>query len=94
MQFNFLLSCSIASVTSYLSENRLKTYKILNATKMQCQTKSDIYLKTTAQSAIREKEEITYRLRVNGIQSILTTPENLNINVINKYLEIKNKLMI
>jgi hypothetical protein len=33
-------------------------------------------------------------LIANGIISILTTPENLTVNTINKYLELKNKLSI
>lgn len=60
---------------------------------LECTKKSDIYLKTTAQTNIREKEEIIQKLHLNGIQAILTKPENLNINVINKYLEIKSKMM-
>ncbi|NNE13546.1 MAG: DUF58 domain-containing protein [Saprospiraceae bacterium] len=68
--------------------------ELFKATKMKCKTKSDIYLKTTAQTALKEKENIAYKLRINGIQTILTKPEDLNIDVINKYLEIKSKLMI
>ena len=33
-------------------------------------------------------------LRKNGILSILTSPQNLTIDTINKYLELKNKLSI
>jgi len=43
--------------------------------------------------ALMEKEQIRDRLRINGIQTILTEPENLSVNVINKYLEIKAKRM-
>lgn len=54
---------------------------------------SDVYVNTFAAKAIMEKEQIRDQLRVNGIQTILTAPENLSVNVINKYLEIKAKRM-
>lgn len=56
---------------------------------MDCATKSDIYLKTFAQKAIMEKQLIKEELVKNGIQTILSRPSELSINVINKYLEIK-----
>jgi hypothetical protein len=33
-------------------------------------------------------------LHKNGILAVLTTPQQLTINVINKYLELKNKQSI
>ncbi len=65
--------------------------EIEKASKQKCLSKSDIYFKTFAERAIIEKEKIAYKLRMNGIQTILTRPEDLSINVINKYLEIKNR---
>lgn len=53
----------------------------------------DIYYKTFAQRAIMDKEKIANELRANGIQVILTKPEDLSINTVNKYLEIKAKRM-
>ncbi len=58
---------------------------------LQSQTKEDIYRKTTAQKILVDKEKIVNMLRANNIQTIHTRPEDLNINVINKYLEIKAK---
>lgn len=49
----------------------------------------DVYLKTFAQKALREKEIIQNKLQSYGIQTILTPPQDLSIQVINKYLEIK-----
>lgn len=60
---------------------------------MDCILKSDIYLKTFAQKAILDKQLIKEELIRNGIQTILTRPSELSINVINKYLEIKAKRM-
>jgi uncharacterized protein (DUF58 family) len=53
----------------------------------------DIYYKTFAQRTIIEKEKISDELRANGIQVILTKPQDLSINTVNKYLEIKAKRM-
>ncbi|GGW60907.1 uncharacterized protein (DUF58 family) [Winogradskyella epiphytica] len=48
-----------------------------------------IYHKTIAEKFAYEKRLMVKELQKHGIQSILTTPENLTINTINKYLEIK-----
>ncbi|WP_229724622.1 DUF58 domain-containing protein [Winogradskyella forsetii] len=49
----------------------------------------DIFQKTIAEKFMYEKKLIVNELQKHGIQSILTAPENLTINTINKYLEIK-----
>ena len=54
----------------------------------------DIYTKTLAGKFALEKELIAYELRKYGIQSILTKPENLSVDTINKYLELKSRGMI
>lgn len=48
-----------------------------------------IYHKTIAEKFSLEKRLMQKELRQYGIQTILTKPENLTINTINKYLEIK-----
>lgn len=48
-----------------------------------------IYHKTIAEKFAYEKRLMVKELQKHGIQSILTTPEELTINTINKYLEIK-----
>lgn len=53
-----------------------------------------IYIKTIADQFAFEKRQIVKVLRQHGILSILTTPENLNIDVINKYLEMKARQML
>ena len=67
--------------------------KLEETSEMECKTKSDIYLKTFAEKVLLEKQLIKEKLIRNGVQTILTKPENLSINVINKYLEIKSKRM-
>jgi uncharacterized protein (DUF58 family) len=53
-----------------------------------------IYIKTIASQFDYEKRQIVKELRRHGILSILTTPSNLNIDVINKYLEMKARQMV
>lgn len=50
-----------------------------------------IYHKTIAEKFSFEKRLMVKELQKYGIQSILTAPEQLTINTINKYLEIKAK---
>lgn len=48
-----------------------------------------VYLKTIAQRFYYEKKRIITELRQYGIQTILTPPQQLSANTINKYLELK-----
>lgn len=54
----------------------------------------EIYDKIIAEKFAFEKRLIVRELKKHGIQSILTQPENLTINTINKYLELKARGMI
>lgn len=51
----------------------------------------DVYQSTVAEKMISHKSKMAQELRKNGIQTILTLPEELSINTINKYLELKAK---
>lgn len=53
------------------------------------QTIQHVYDKVIAEKFAFEKRLIVNELKKYGIHSILTTPENLTVNTINKYLEIK-----
>lgn len=53
-----------------------------------------IFEQTIAEKFVYEKKLIVNELRKHGIQTILTKPEDLTINTINKYLEIKARGMI
>lgn len=55
---------------------------------------NEIFEKTIAEKFIFEKKLIVTELQKHGIQSILTAPEDLTINTINKYLEIKARGLI
>lgn len=49
----------------------------------------EIYYKTIAEKFELEKQLIIKELAAFGIQSIYTAPQNLSVNTINKYLELK-----
>lgn len=49
----------------------------------------EIYLHTIAAKFSYEKKQIVRELNLHGIQAVLTAPEDLTVNTINKYLEIK-----
>lgn len=54
----------------------------------------EIYYKAIAERFSYEKKLITKELQKYGIQSILTSPERLTVNTINKYLELKARNLI
>jgi uncharacterized protein (DUF58 family) len=51
----------------------------------------DVYVKTIAEKFAFEKRLIVKELMKHGILSILTTPQKLTIDTINKYLELKTR---
>ena len=54
-------------------------------------TTEDYYRHVIAEKFVYEKRMIVSRLKQHGILSLLTTPEKLSIDVINKYLELKQR---
>ncbi|MFT3750791.1 MAG: DUF58 domain-containing protein [Agriterribacter sp.] len=54
----------------------------------------DIYIKTIADKFAFEKRLIAKELQQHGILSLLTTPQQLTINAINKYIELKARQVI
>jgi uncharacterized protein (DUF58 family) len=52
---------------------------------------SEIYDQTIAQQFEFDKKLMVRELQQRGIQTVLTTPEDLTVNTINKYLEIKSR---
>ena len=53
-----------------------------------------IYTQTMAQKFVSEKGQMVQKLRQFGIQAVLTRPEELSVNTINKYLELKSRGLI
>jgi len=55
---------------------------------------SDIYTQTIAHRLLQDKKNLVARLNKFGIQTVLAAPEDLSIQTINKYLELKSKGLI
>ncbi len=53
-----------------------------------------VYTRILAEQALNDKAAISQELNNFGIQTILSKPEDLSLNTINKYLEIKSRGMI
>lgn len=66
--------------------------KVLTETKAS--TVEDIYIKTIAEKYRYEKQLIAKELQKNGIIAVLTPPQHLTVNALNKYLELKNRSSI
>jgi uncharacterized protein (DUF58 family) len=60
----------------------------------EAHTTEEIYYKTIASKFVEEKFRIVQKLRQYGIQVILTRPEELSVDSVNKYLELKARGMI
>lgn len=73
----------------FFENTELKTLTGKKAHKLE-----DIYIKTIAEKFSYEKRLMVKELHKNGILSILTTPENLTVNTVNKYLELKTRMSI
>lgn len=76
-------------VVVFFENTEMSDYADVDASTVQ-----DIYYQTTARQFLTEKQQIVYKLKQYGIQSILTTPEDLSISTVNKYLEMKSRGLI
>lgn len=78
-----------------MAKNHLLVIVFFNNTELnelidkKANTVQEIYDKVIAEKFAFEKRLIVNELRKYGIYSVLTSPENLTLDVINKYLEIK-----
>ena len=68
----------------FFENTELRQLSAVNASSIE-----EVYIKTIAEKFAFEKRLIVKELFNNGILSVLTSPENLTINTINKYLELK-----
>jgi uncharacterized protein (DUF58 family) len=62
--------------------------------KEEVKTVEGIYTQTVAQNYLAEKSAMAQKLRQHGIQTILTRPEELSMNTVNKYLVLKSRGLI
>ncbi len=65
--------------------------EVENFEKNPAKTTDDIFTQTIARQYIDDKKSIYNKLQHYGIQTILTTPEDLTANTINRYLELKER---
>ena len=77
-------------VVVILFENT-ELHELLNK---QATNTSEIYNQTIAKKFDYEKIQITYELQKLGIQCVYTKPQQLTVNTLNKYLELKARGMI
>ncbi|MDR3273159.1 MAG: DUF58 domain-containing protein [Flavobacteriaceae bacterium] len=66
-----------------------KNVELKNLIQQKAQNTREIYHKVISEKFDFDKKLIVNELKKHGIQAILTEPENLTINTINKYLELK-----
>ena len=76
-------------VVMFFENTEVKDFSAMPANDVE-----EMYLKTIAQKFVSEKNQVVQLMRQYGIQSILTRPEDLSINTVNKYLELKARGMI
>jgi uncharacterized protein (DUF58 family) len=57
-------------------------------------TVDQIYRKTIAEKFELEKKQMIRVLRLHGIQAVYTSPANLTVNTLNKYLELKSRGLV
>ena len=76
-------------VIIFFENTELKQLSTIKATNVP-----DIYVKTIAEKFAFEKRLIVKELSKHGILSILTSPEKLTVNTINKYVELKARQAI
>lgn len=68
--------------------------EIRDFAEQEVETLEGIYHQAIARKFLTEKSQMVQKLDQYGIQSVLTRPEELSMNTINKYLELKSKGLI
>ena len=90
-QMKYFKSLASSHLLIVISFKNTGLDKMMNS---KSDTIEEIYRKTIAEKFSFEKKIIQKELASIGIQSILTTPQQLSVNTINKYLELKARGMI
>ncbi|WP_372639694.1 DUF58 domain-containing protein [Ancylomarina sp.] len=62
--------------------------------KKPAKTQEEIYIKTIGEKFIYDKKQIVKELERYGIHSLMSDPQNVTINTLNKYLELKARGLI
>ncbi|MDR1330482.1 MAG: DUF58 domain-containing protein [Tannerella sp.] len=83
------LAARHAVVAIFFENDELKTFAARTP-----RTREDYFQQVIAEKFIYEKQYVTTILRHHGIYSLLTSPDSLSVDVINKYIEMKAKHLI
>jgi uncharacterized protein (DUF58 family) len=76
-------------VLVFFENEEIKEQAQLNAV-----TSDELYLQVISERLATTQHRIALELKRNGIQTVLTSPDRLSVNSINKYLELKSKVRI
>lgn len=90
-QLPYLISLSRQHLVVVIFFENTELTSIING---EAQNLKAVYYKTIAERLYMEKRLIVKELLKHGIQALLTPPEKLTINTINKYLELKARNLI
>ncbi len=90
-QVNYLRSIAKHHLLLVVFFENTELTKLSGAT---AQSIEDVYVKTIADKLAYEKRMVVKELQKYGILSVLSAPQNLTVNAINKYLELKAKQVL
>lgn len=90
-QIKFLRTIAKKHVLVVIFFENTELEKLVNT---EPKTTEDIYIQTVGTKYVYEKEFIVKELNKYGIHTILTKPQDLTINTINKYLELRSRGLI
>lgn len=90
-QLNYLRSIAKHHLLMVVFFENTELHKL---SKLNAGNVEEVYIKTIAEKFEYEKRLIVKELQKHGILSVLTAPENLTINAVNKYLELKARQAI
>jgi uncharacterized protein (DUF58 family) len=85
-QLNYLRSIAKHHLLMVVFFENTELHKL---SKLNAENIEEVYIKTVAEKFEYEKRLIVKELKSHGILAVLTTPENLTISAVNKYLELK-----
>ena len=90
-QLNYLRSIAKHHLLLVVFFENTELYKL---SKLNADNVEEVYIKTIAEKFEYEKRLIVKELQKHGILSVLTAPEHLTVNAVNKYLELKARQAI
>lgn len=90
-QLNYLRSIAKHHLLMVVFFENTELHKL---SKLNAGNVEEVYIKTIAEKFEYEKRLIVKELQKHGILSVLTAPEHLTINAVNKYLELKARQAI